>query len=96
MRAGVKIVLHDCLLDKALASTENFFQAAKSLLEADARFYFELNGGDAARYGQGRMYLTTKQKVPQHPPTRLPRVVHCDELWPSCVHRVWRYINSNG
>ncbi|ELR14645.1 uncharacterized protein ACA1_066860 [Acanthamoeba castellanii str. Neff] len=59
---GVKLVLHDCLLDKALASTENLFQAAKCSLEADARFYFELNGGDAARYGQGRMYLTTKQK----------------------------------
>jgi hypothetical protein len=66
--AGVKLVLHDCLLDKALASTENLFQAAKCSLEADARFYFELNGGDAARYGQGRMYLTTKQKVQNIPP----------------------------
>jgi hypothetical protein len=33
----VKLVLHDCLLDKVMASTENFFQAAKCLLEADAR-----------------------------------------------------------
>ncbi len=75
-------MLHDCLLDHELASTENFFQAAKCLTEADARyspplasralqqylnivlrFYFELNGGNAARYGQGRLHLTNKQKA---------------------------------
>eukprot|EP01105_Mastigella_eilhardi_P007058 TRINITY_DN18526_c0_g1_i1.p1 TRINITY_DN18526_c0_g1~~TRINITY_DN18526_c0_g1_i1.p1 ORF type:complete len:261 (+),score=60.68 TRINITY_DN18526_c0_g1_i1:30-812(+) len=43
-------------------STEHVFQAAKCALDADKEFILTLNTGDAARYGQGRLHLSSKQR----------------------------------
>lgn len=60
--AGAQLQLHASVVGLKMASTENVFQAAKCKLECDALFIAELDGDDAARFGQGRMTLTTAQR----------------------------------
>lgn len=55
-------LVRDCLFGKPLRSTENLFQAAKCVTDADALLYSKLNGANAARYGQGRLSLSNRYK----------------------------------